>query len=269
MHFNSSCSFTALAMLLEEKGIDTEDTEIALEMGLPWLFAEKEGAFLSGPMLQGNEWFKIFLYPRGYRLCEEDVAREDLPEYLRIRKMSMLGMKVPGENGKHAVVFAGFDGSYSFLNPTHEGSGRETEFSLSEEELVAAVPERIMVGHLEDREKEFVDTKSLMEASVTAIRRNVTAITEFAGKPHSGEEYKEAMDTLFRAILLDGITMLELAGETALAGEFKELQKELLTFMRGDKSGLLSATLSISRLEEPANRYMMLIREHIGTGGLS
>ena len=269
MHFNSSCSFAALALLLEEKGIDTEDTEIALEMGLPWLFSEKEGAFLSGPMLQGNEWFRIFLYPRGYGLCEEEVPREELPAYLCSHKMSMLGMKVPGEKGKHAVVFKEFDGSYLFMNPTHGGSGCETEFKLFAEELMAAVPEQVCVGHLEDHEKEPVDTKALMEASAATIRRNVTKITEFAGKTHEDEEYKEAMDILFRAILLDAITMLELAGEMVLAGGFKELQANLLTFMRGDKSGLLLDALPIARLEELTERYIMLIREHIGTGGLS
>ena len=41
MHFNSSCSYTALAILLEDKGIETEDVDISIEIGLPWIFAEK------------------------------------------------------------------------------------------------------------------------------------------------------------------------------------------------------------------------------------
>ena len=65
MHFNSSCSYTALAMLLSGKGVDTEDTAIALEIGLPWLFAKEEGYFLAGAMLQGAKWFDHFLNPRG------------------------------------------------------------------------------------------------------------------------------------------------------------------------------------------------------------
>ncbi len=60
MHFNSSCSYTALAMLLSDKGIDTEDTDIALEIGLPWMFDREEGYYLAGPMLQGAKWFDLF-----------------------------------------------------------------------------------------------------------------------------------------------------------------------------------------------------------------
>ena len=42
MHFNSSCSYTALAILLEDKGIETEDVDISIEIGLPWIFASGE-----------------------------------------------------------------------------------------------------------------------------------------------------------------------------------------------------------------------------------
>lgn len=35
MHFKASCSYTALANLLELEGLDTEDDQIALDMGLP------------------------------------------------------------------------------------------------------------------------------------------------------------------------------------------------------------------------------------------
>ena len=52
MHFNSSCSYAALAMLASEYGIDTEDVNIALEMGLPWLFDKEGDYFLAGPNLQ-------------------------------------------------------------------------------------------------------------------------------------------------------------------------------------------------------------------------
>jgi hypothetical protein len=47
-------------MLLSDKGIDTEDTDIALEIGLPWMFDREEGYYLAGPMLQGAKWFDLF-----------------------------------------------------------------------------------------------------------------------------------------------------------------------------------------------------------------
>ncbi len=117
MHFNSSCSYTALAMLLEEKGISTEDTDIALEIGLPWFFDKKEDCFLAGPNLQGAEWFDIYLNPRGLRMFEENIDREDIPDHLTDHGKCMLGIRLPEGKGRHAVVFYKYDGSYHFYNP--------------------------------------------------------------------------------------------------------------------------------------------------------
>ena len=40
---------------MRAKCIDTEDTEIALEIGIPWMFEKKEGYFLAGAMLHGTQ----------------------------------------------------------------------------------------------------------------------------------------------------------------------------------------------------------------------
>ena len=79
MHFKASCSYTALAAMMEYYGTDTEDYRIALEMKLPWLFAGEDGAFISGPMLQGAKWFDLWLAPRGYRMEEERVSPRTHP----------------------------------------------------------------------------------------------------------------------------------------------------------------------------------------------
>ena len=90
MHFHSSCSFAALAFILAEKGIMTEDTEIVMEAGLPWIFAREGDSFLAGPMLQGKKWYDLYLKPRGLCMLEEPVERERLPEYLRDHEGCML-----------------------------------------------------------------------------------------------------------------------------------------------------------------------------------
>ena len=75
MHFKASCSYAALAAIMELNGVDTEDYKIALEIKLPWLFSKEDGAYISGPMLQRAKWFNLWLAPRGYRLVEEIVER--------------------------------------------------------------------------------------------------------------------------------------------------------------------------------------------------
>ena len=137
MHFKASCSYAALAAIMELNGVATEDYKIALEIKLPWLFFKEDGAYISGPMLQGAKWFNLWLVPRGYRMVEEMVDRKRLCNYLRAHRPVMLGIQTP--YGKHAVVFAGYDGIYHFMNPTHESSGERTELLLSEEGLLASV----------------------------------------------------------------------------------------------------------------------------------
>lgn len=51
MTFNSSCAYAGLANLPELYDMDVSDGEIALEMGLPYLFAKVQGQYLAGPML--------------------------------------------------------------------------------------------------------------------------------------------------------------------------------------------------------------------------
>lgn len=260
MHFNSSCSYTALAMLLEEKEIETEDTEIALEMGLPWLFAKEGSEYLAGPMIQGAKWFDLYLYPKGFRLQEEPIEKYCLPEYLKNHKPCMLGIKRIEINGKHAVVFHEYNERYCFFNPTKEGSGRPTEIALAEEELLDSIEDTVMVGHLKEQEPQSVNLNKLREESTQVIRDNMSEIETFCTITHKPQEYDEALNKLFRALLLDGITMLELAGEGALAEEFKSIQKDFLEFMRGERTGILSDAISLDKLSKLAEQYILLIK---------
>ena len=60
MTFNASCAYAGLANILERFGIETEDREIALAMGLPYLFA-KEGEYTVKvlPLARGNRAVKM------------------------------------------------------------------------------------------------------------------------------------------------------------------------------------------------------------------
>ena len=260
MHFNSSCSYTALAMLLKEKGINTEDTEIALEMGLPWLFAKEGDEYLAGPMLQGAKWFDLYLNPKGLCLQEESVDKKHLPEYLKNHKPCMLGIKRIEIKGKHAAVFHEYNGRYYFSNPTKESSCQPTEIFLSEEELLDSAEDTVIVGHLKEQDLQSVNLNKLRKESVHIIRDNISEIEAFCTITHKPKEYDEALNKLFRALLLDGITMLELAGESKLASEFKSIQKDFLEFMRGERTGLLADTISLNKLRKLVEQYILLIK---------
>ena len=92
MTFNSSCAYAGVANLLELEGMEAEDRQIALDMGLPFLFSFQDGAYCSGPMLQTGEWFNLYLQPRGFCMTETKLPREDVPEFLEGIPNAMLGM---------------------------------------------------------------------------------------------------------------------------------------------------------------------------------
>ena len=261
MHFKASCSYAALAAIMELNGVGTEDYKIALEIKLPWLFSKEDGAYISGPMLQGAKWFNLWLIPRGYRMAEEMVKREQLCSYLRAHRPAMLGIQTP--YGKHAVVFAEYDGKYHFMNPTHENSGERTELSFSEEELLASVDQKTMVGTVIRTEAEPQLLTPYLKDSIFVIRENCAEIEDFAAKRHDPNTYFPMMNSLFRPLLLDGITMLELAGETALAQEFTALQEQFMFFMRGTREETLQEALSLDKLHELTEQYVRLIEQQL------
>lgn len=261
MHFKASCSYTALADLLEQERINADDYNIALEIGLPWIFAKDGDDYITGPMLQGAKWFDLWLSPRGFTFREDTVETGALPEALKHSSPCMFGMQTP--YGKHAVVFTSYDGSFHLLNPTYENSGEATELVMSARELTAAAGGPVILGRLQRTAPRDVDLRAVWAASIPILRQNVAEISVFASAPHSPEAYTAALNRLFRPLLLDGITMLELVGEANLAEQFRSLQGELMAFLRTERGGPLSDTLSISTLHKLEKVYEQLITKKL------
>ncbi len=261
MHFRASCSFAALAEIMESYGVDTEDYCIAMEMKLPWLFSKEDDTYVCGINHQGAKWFDLWLMPRGFRMEEIAIEKRDIGDYLKSRKNIMLGIKT--EYGKHAVVLKSYDGEYHFFNPVHEGSDQPVDLSLSGRELLDSVEDIIMVGGVVKANPETVDLIPLLKNSIEILKNCLGDVEVFAKEEHSAQEYALAMERLFRPLLLDGITMLELAGEELLAGEFRKVQKDFLSFMRGSKTGKLMNSLSLERLHAITMEYANLIEKQI------
>ena len=261
MHFKASCSYAALADLLELKGLDTEDDQIALDMGLPWIFARDGDTYLAGPMLQGAKWFDLWLNPKGCFFHEETIEAKALSEALQHSGPCMFGMQTP--YGKHAVVFTNYDGSFHLLNPTYENSAEATELVMSAQELTAAVDGPVTLGRLRRTAPQNVNLHAVWEASIPVLRQNVAEIAAFASTSHAPEAYMAALNRLFRPLLLDGITMLELVGETNLAERFRSLQGDLMAFLRTERDGTLGAALSVPTLRSLAEEYEQLIVKNL------
>ena len=262
MHFIASCSYCALAEMLSAQDIQAEDVQIAQEIRLPWLFAKEDDTYLSGPMLQGKRWFDLWLNPRGLAFSESVISSETLTPALQLAQSPvMLGLQTP--YGKHAVVFQRYDGSYHFFNPTHENSGEPTELILSEEELLRSVDPSVMLGQITRSNPHMQSIKPLLQESIQVLRENAAEIIAFSSVPHAPEEYLPAMNRLFRPLLLDGISMLQLAGEASLAQGFFSLQQDFMTFLRSPRTDPLSAFLSLEALSILSEEYIQRIENQL------
>lgn len=228
MTFNSSCSYCCLANLLERYGISREDRELALDMGLPRLFARREdGTYLAGAMLQGKPWFDRALSPLGFRFEEELLSRPEVPERLEALGSAMVGMAVG--QGKHAVVFLGKEGErYRFLNPHRRDDGQADELLLTKDELLERLDEENAVGRIVPGERSLPEDWD----SPTALKDYCRDMTDFCGAFRTKEAIFARVNTLFRPFAVDLLAMMELAGEDALTEDLRVFQSQCMALFR-------------------------------------
>ena len=72
-----------------------------------------------------------------------------------------------------------------------------------------------------------------------------------------------SMNTLFRAILLDGITMLDLIGESSTIQKLKVVQSQFMNAVKENKPLQLDQCLDIPLLNTAISEYIALIRTHV------
>lgn len=261
--FNSGCAYAGLANLLETQGVDTTDRQIALDMGLPYLFARDGEAFISGPMLQSAAWFALYLQPLGLRLKEVAVRRENLLAYLQESDPCMLGLLVSPQN-KHAVLFTGMeDDRFCFLNNRWEHTDEPDTLFIGPCELSERVDETVMVAWLEPVVAEPVDRRPLLERSLTVLQELLVELHRFCAAEQTPEAQLSALNRLFRPLLLDGITMLELIGQADLAQRLKDIQTQLLMALKARKTCVLAEYLDMDALDKAGEDYAVLIRKEM------
>lgn len=265
MTFNSSCSYAGLANLLTSYGIDTEDRIIALQMGLPYLFAYENGQYYSGPMLQGAKWFNLYLHPLGLTFTESQLNREEVPLFLQTHTPAMLGLRVTPDR-KHAVICtAGREGEYHFLNNKHQTSPEPETLDLTGSALFSRLDETVTIGFLERTEPHSVPLHTHLERSLHVLTALQTDLSAFCSQEQSPAAQRQAMDALFRPILLDGVTMLELLEEDRLASNLRTLRTQFTKALKSSRPLILSSCLDMSLLTTSMTNYARLIAAEMET----
>lgn len=260
MHFNSSCSYAGLANLLELQGVETEDYQIALAVGLPYFlrYDEQSGIYLNGPMLQSAEWFDLYLRPRGFRYVECFLKRQEVVEQLR--PGCMLGLQVTPKP-KHAVIFLGKEnGRYKFLNNKWEDSEEPDYLLLSEAECLERLPEQSVIGHLKPCLAEETELKPYFEEALGNWERLRGDLHKFISNIQSPQAMKEAMNRLFRSLLLDGLSMAKLLKENELEELLTRLQKQFLAMVRKNEAMTPAQELDAEEINRAIERFVNLIK---------
>ena len=262
MTFNSSCSYAGVANMLDSYGVSVEDRQIALDMKLPYLFSHENGAYCSGPMLQTAKWFNLYLKPRGFLMTETRLLREEVCSFLADVHTAMLGIAF-SQRGKHAVVYTGMEGDrYRFLNNKHKNSSDPEIIYLTQEELLPLLNNFVSASVLQKDHPTPVDLRPYLQESADTLLHLKRDINAFCSSEQTPRALKTAQNVLFRAILLDSITMLELLENEEPLKTLKSVQGELLTALKENIPLTLADRLSMHRFEIAIDAYRELIQSH-------
>ena len=265
MHFNSSCSYAGLANLLYLDGIDTEDFVIALAIDLAYLLVKDGASYLAGTMLQSKEIFDIYLNPLGYELIEKNYDKDEVLKILEAAdKNYMLGVNI-AQGNKHAIIFKEHkDNEFRFINNKYDDSDEPDEFLWTAEELKKRLDEKTFLAHLEKCDVKDVDMEEPLLKSIENLGALKEDIINFSKREISKNELRESMNTLFRAALLDLVTMFLLIEEDKLMKRTKKLQKEYINVVKkGKESLVLEKEMNISGLVDVLNEWERLMKNNL------
>ena len=269
MTFNSSCAYAGLANMLEKRGIEVEDYEIALEMKLPFFIEKNEDGFVTGPMLQTKSWFDLYLNPHGLEIVEDWVDKADMFEFLERQSEGMLGIAMKnGRHNHHAVVYTGMrSGKVVFLNNKHEGSAEPNLFEFTRDELTARLRDKTVVASLKLCDKKTYDISPLLEQSIENLNSLQDEFMEFCSTPRTNADILEKEFGLFRPILLDGASMMKLLDQDELYEDMRILQKVFVNIAFKEKADnvVLMEHFDMDLLQSICDRWQTLIRRELGT----
>ena len=270
MTFNASCSYAGLANLLDWYGVDVEDRVIALKIELPYLFAREGRRYLSGPMLQGAEWFDLYLHPIGFTFIERRLERAEVCSFLKDHPPAMLGLHVTPES-KHAVVYTGGGGGeYCFINNKRQDSTEPETLRLTETALLSRLDKTVVVGMLENIEPLPSALHDRLAVSPGVLLALQSEINDFCTQQQTPAAQAAALNDLFRPLLLDGITMLELLENTEPAASLRTVRAQLLPLIRAGRPAVLSESIDLSLLNASIRAYHDRIKQiclyHTQTG---
>ena len=176
----------------------------------------------------------------------------------------MLGVKIAPSN-KHAIIFHEYkDNEFRFINNKYEESDKPDEFAWTAELLAERRDEKTHLPHLKKYDAKDVDMEDPLLKSIENLDAFKNDIINFSKRVITKQELRDSMNTLFRAALLDLVTMFILIEENNLMKRRKKLQKEYIGAIKKDKESLeLEKGMNICGLVDVLNEWECLMRKNL------
>lgn len=227
--FNRSCSYASIANLLEVFGHETQDHEIAIEMGLPYLFSynPKSGTYLSGPMLQDKVWFDLYLNKYGFEF--KQVLTDDLETFLDQSQSRYMMSMVVENQGQHAVIFEGKeDGLYKFMNNKWAHSDQCSYLYLTLDQVQEKLVQTTPFAYIERSSKTSQESNKMFDESIACFEEYKQEIINFVSKEQSFDAQTTARRRLFEPIFLDTYSMMTLIEHEGLVKKLGDLRSDYM-----------------------------------------
>jgi len=262
--FEASCCYAGLANMLDDFSLDFEDRDIALAAELPYMlrFDADRNCFLAGPMLQGAEWFDLFLRPRGMRFIERTFSGEAAVNFLSAADTRVM-LAVEAADGRQALVFEGIRGGrFHFISNKWKDSDGAERYMFTAAELYDRIdPEKNSLSWIELSTKTPVDFLEKLYVTLEYIAKYRASLKKFCSVKRERIALRWAMEPLFRPLMVDIHSMMELAGETRLVLMIKVLQRSLFAALNSDEDTLVPFDyISEQQLDEALDRYTEIVQ---------
>ena len=182
----------------------------------------------------------------------------------------MLGLRVTPES-KHAVVYTGGGGGeYCFINNKRQDSTEPETLRLTETALLSRLDKTVVVGVLEKIGPRPSALHDRLVGSPGVLLALQSEINDFCTQQQTPAAQAAALNDLFRPLLLDGITMLELLENTEPAASLRTVRAQLLPLIRAGRPAVLSESIDLSLLNASIRAYHSRIEQiclyHTQTG---
>ncbi|MCL2065376.1 MAG: hypothetical protein FWG98_13540 [Candidatus Cloacimonetes bacterium] len=238
MTFNRSCSYTGLANMLEQFGINITDREIIIQAAIPYCFYYDGEEYFAGSMLQSKYWFDLFLKPKGFEIEEYRFSKLELIGFLEPNVNVMMGIKtIHRTESKHAVIYKGFEqGKYKFLNMRHETEQVPDFDALTQQELMEACHDETFCSIIVPADDKVSIDMSLASQSYKNYEIYYNEMKVFLSKTPTFNDLSSMKHRLFTPLMLDILSMLQIADETEIYDVLYALRVDYMDMLKKENT---------------------------------